>query len=79
MPYASLIRESPAVYAEEPDSDELKVLKLARRQGHVARNDVEDLLEVSASTASRILRRMVSDNLLRQRGKARSTIYIPVR
>lgn len=32
-------------------------------------------IKVSASTASRILRRMVKSNILKQHGKARSTRY----
>ena len=42
-------------------------------------NDVIRLLEVSASTASRTLRKMVKNNLLKQNGKARSTNYTVVK
>lgn len=52
-----------------------KILELARNQGEITRNDVESLLRVSASTASRILRRMVKNNALEKYGKARSTKY----
>lgn len=39
-------------------------------------DDVENLLKTSTSTASRILRQMVKNNLLEPWGKARSTKYI---
>lgn len=55
--------------------DEYKILELVRSKGEITRNDVEDLLKVSVSTASRILRRMVKDHALEQRGKARRTRY----
>ena len=42
-------------------------------------NDVIRLLEVSASTASRTLRKMVKNNLLKQNGKVRSTNYTVVK
>lgn len=65
-------------YAEdvgETDNDEQKILEFTVSQGKVTRNDVENLLDVSASTALRILRRMVKKNILEQHGKARATKY----
>ena len=53
-----------------------RVLELVSNQGKVTRKDVEDLLEVSASTASRILRRLVKGDLLTPQGKARRIKYI---
>ena len=41
----------------------------------VTKNDVVGLLEVSASTATRVIRKMVKNNLLKQNGKARNTNY----
>lgn len=60
---------------EKSLSDEEKVLEYARVHGAVTRNDVIGLLEVSISTASRIIRKMVNSNLLKQNGKARRTSY----
>lgn len=56
-------------------SDEERVLEYARVQGVLTRNDVMALLKVSASTATRILQRLVKENLLKQNGKARNTHY----
>lgn len=56
-------------------SDEEKVLEYAESHGVITRNDVIELLGVSTSTASRVIRRMVKNNLLRQNGKARNTNY----
>lgn len=61
--------------AEKSLSNEEKVLEYARSHGVITRNDVIELLGVSASTASRVIRRMVKSNLLKQNGKARSTKY----
>ncbi len=61
--------------SEKSLSNEEKVLEYARSHGVVTRNDVMGLLEVSTSTAARVIRRMVKSNLLKQNGKARSTNY----
>lgn len=60
-------------------SDEEKVLEYAESHGVITRNDVIELLGVSTSTASRVIRRMVKNNLLRQNGKARNTNYTVLR
>lgn len=60
---------------EKSLSNEEKVLEYARSHGAITRNDVIELLGVSTSTASRVIRKMVKSNLLRQNGKARSTNY----
>lgn len=56
------------------DAEE-KILEYVRNHGVITKKDVIKLLEVSASTASRTLRKMVKNSLLRQNGKARSTNY----
>ena len=64
------------VHTEKKLSDEEeKILEYARKHGAITRNDVIGLLEVSASTAARVIRKMVKTNLLEQRGKARNTHY----
>ena len=55
--------------------NEERVLEYARSQGAITRNDVMALLKVSASTATRILQRLVKENLLKQNGKAKNTHY----
>lgn len=56
-------------------SDEERILEYARKKDSITKNDVADLLEVSASTATRLVRKLVKKNLLKQNGKARSTRY----
>lgn len=55
--------------------EEEKILEYARKHGAITKNDVIELLEVSASTAARVIRKMVKTNLLEQKGKARNTHY----
>lgn len=57
------------------NDEEEKILEYARKHGAITRNDVIGLLEVSASTAARVIRKMVKTNLLEQKGKARNTHY----
>lgn len=66
---------NPAARAAKSLSNEEKVLEYARSQGVITRNDVIKLLGVSTSTASRVIRRMVKNNLLKQNGKAKNTNY----
>ena len=64
------------VHTEKKLSDEEeKILEYARKHGAITKNDVVGLLEVSASTAARVIRKMVKTNLLEQKGKARNTHY----
>ena len=64
------------VHTEKEISDEEgKILEYARKHGAITRNDVIGLLAVSASTAARVIRKMVKTNLLEQKGKARNTHY----
>ena len=60
-------------------SNEEKVLEYVRSHGAVTRNDVIALLGVSTSTASRVIRKMVNSNLLKQNGKARNTYYTVIK
>ena len=55
--------------------EEEKILEYTRTYGSITKNDVDGLLEVSASTAARVIRKMVKGNLLKQNGKARNTHY----
>lgn len=74
IPTAKSITGS-AVGTEKILSNEERVLEYARSHGVITRNDVIELLEVSTSTASRVIRKMVKSNLLKQNGKARNTNY----
>lgn len=55
--------------------NEEKILEYARQNDSITRNEVMELLDVSASTALRLIRKLVKNNLLKQDGKARNTKY----
>ena len=74
-----LIETTSSVGAEKILSNEERVLEYARSHGAITRNDVIELLEVSTSTASRVIRKMVKSNLLKQNGKARNTNYTVIK
>lgn len=56
-------------------SNEDMILNLIAQNGHVVRSDVDQLLDVSQTTASRILKRMVAEGLIYQDGRGRKTKY----
>ena len=60
----------------EHNATETMVLQLAAKQGSITRADVENVLAVSGSTASRLLRRMVKQSILMQIGSAKTTKYL---
>lgn len=55
--------------------EEKKILEYVKARGSITKKDAARLLEVSDSTAVRVIRRMVKSNLLKQNGKARNTRY----
>lgn len=59
----------------ERKSNEEKILDLMAKNGYVIRSDVDRLLDVSQTTASRILKRMIFDGLIYQDGSGRKTKY----
>ena len=56
-------------------SNEEKILDLIAQNGYVVRTDVDQLLDVSQTTSSRILKRMVINKLIYQDGSGRNTKY----
>ena len=60
----------------EPDNNVRQVLAYIREHGSITRPETEELLGVSASTASRLIRKMVKTGLLLQKGRARNSRYI---
>lgn len=56
-------------------NEEEKIMGYIKNHGFITKNDALELLEVSSSTTSRIIRKMVKNNLLKQNGKARNTYY----
>lgn len=67
--------EPYSMYATE----EKMILQYLREHNEITRGDAELLLKVSASTASRILRKMVKNNLLIPVGRARGTRYVLIK
>ena len=59
--------------------EEEKVLEYTRLHGTVTRSDVIRLLEVSTSTAARVIKKLVNGGLLKQCGKAKNTYYTIVK
>lgn len=69
------IENAPSVPASELDENEQRVLIYVREHGAITRPETEELLGASASTASRLIKKMVKAGLLTQHGKARSVRY----
>ena len=57
------------------DDREEQILEYAQDHNSITRNDVADLLQVSPSTAVRLIRGLIKRNLLKRSGKARNTYY----
>ena len=66
---------SSAGTGEPLSGEEEKVLEYAQIHGAVTRNDVIRLLDLSMSTAARVIKKLVNRGLLKQNGKARRTNY----
>ena len=66
----------PSAPIGDSDSKEQQVLFYVREHGAITRPEVEELLSISASTASRLIKKMVKSGLLLQDGKARNSKYI---
>ena len=62
--------------AAELDANEQRIMAYVREHGAITRHEAENLLSTSASTASRLIRKMVDAGLLSSRGHARSIKYI---
>ena len=57
------------------DDREEQILEYGQDHNSITRNDVADLLQVSPSTAVRLIRGLIKRNLLKRSGKARNTYY----
>lgn len=71
-----LAENSKAVSASKPDDNVQRVLDYVRENGSITRPEAEELLGISASTASRLIRKMVKTGLILQDGRARNSRYI---
>lgn len=57
------------------DENEQKVIELAKAQGSITRKEVEKLLNLSQTTSGRLLKRMLENGLIVQKGKGKNTQY----
>ena len=74
LPNRNAVKATDSV-PNERKSNEEKILDLIAQNDYVVRSDVDQLLDVSQTTASRILKRMVTDGLIYQDGSGRKTKY----
>lgn len=59
----------------ELDNQEEKVVRLAKKQGIVTRNEVEKLLDVGQSTSGRLLKNMMKNGRIVREGQGKNTRY----
>lgn len=71
----TLPNRNSTVPASPETSPEAKILAYLKEHGTFVRSEVDTLLDVSQTTSSRILRRMVSQGLIAQEGGGRKTKY----
>ena len=60
------------------DEEEI-ILDYIRKNDRLTKHQAAELLEVSASTATRLLKRMVESHMLKRNGKARNTYYTEIK
>ena len=88
LPNVNAIRETAEVtLLNEPEAitdnrgskalreEEKSILEYTQRHKKITKNEVVSLLGVSASTAARIIRGMLEENLLKKNGRAKNTYY----
>jgi len=59
----------------EDDDQTKEIMELAKRQGNFSRKDVQSLLEISQTSAGRLLRQMRDNGQILQEGDGRNTRY----
>lgn len=70
------IENTLSMPVSESDNNVQRILEYIREHGSITRPETEELLGISASTASRLIRKMVKTGLLLQNGRARNSRYI---
>lgn len=65
-----VLNDTPAL-----SSQEKRILEYAKNYNQITKNNAASLLEVSASTATRLINGLLKQNLLIRHGKARNTYY----
>ena len=73
---SNLIESNPLTYIPKVNNEQI-IINYVKQYGSITRLEAEKLLkDVSASTVSRLIRKMVDSSLLIQSGNARSTKYM---
>lgn len=75
LPNRNAVANKAGAPAGEPKSGEKLILDFIGSNGYIVRSDVDQLLDVSQSTANRILKNMVAEGLIYQDGNGRRTKY----
>lgn len=77
LPNLNAISESvkPAQTGSEKVIPEKKVIALTKEQGSITRKEVGMLLDMGQSSCGRLLKKMVENGLLIQKGKGKNTYY----
>lgn len=88
LPNVNTIRETAEVTSHsEPEEtsdnrgskalreEEKSILEYTQKHKKITKNEAVSLLEVSASTAARLIRGMLEENLLKKNGRAKNTYY----
>lgn len=75
LPNINTSAKVTAAVLNKSKTNEERILEFVEASGQIVRSDVDKLLDVSQATASRILKRMVSDGLLYQDGRGKRTKY----
>lgn len=71
------LQESHATVAARTQRRFDRVVELAKEQGKITNDDVEDLFCIGDRTASRYLSHLVEDGRLSRHGAGRNTYYTP--
>lgn len=69
------VKGTDAEKEKRVDEREQQILEYAKNHNFLTKNDVVDLLAVSPSTATRLIRGLIKRGLLKCNGQARSTYY----
>ena len=76
LPNRNVVEKKVSPVSVVHRNKEQKIMEFVEKNGFIVRNNVDSLLGVSQSTASRILKRMVADGLLYQDGVGRNTKFL---
>jgi ATP-dependent DNA helicase RecG len=75
---ASTKNTASSTHVSKTNDREQQVMAYVQEHGAITRPEAEELLNVSASTASRLINKMLKSGKLLQSGNARGTSYTAV-